>query len=61
MAKFRVKLKYGDPGKYKHDSQTIDVEADSEHSAEQVAVNKFKNSNSTYRNKEVEVIDVKPR
>ena len=58
MAKFRVTLKYGDPGKYKHNSQTVTVEAGSESTAMTLAINKFKNSNSTYKNKEVDVVKI---
>lgn len=59
MAKYRVKIKYGNPGEYKHNSQTVDVDAGSESTAMQLAVSKFKNSNSTYKNKDVEVVDIK--
>ena len=61
MAKYRVKIKYGNPGEYKHNSQTIDVEveAGSESTAMQLAVNKFRNSNSAYKNKDVDVVEIK--
>ena len=59
MAKYRVKIKYGNPGEYKHNSQTVDVEAGSESTAMQLAVNKFKNSNSAYKNKDVDVVEIK--
>jgi len=59
MTKYVVKLKYGNPGEYKNTSQSVTVEADSESTAMQLAINKFKNSNSTYKNKEVDVVDIK--
>lgn len=59
MAKFRVTVKYGDPGKTKNASQEISVEAGSEAVAVQLAPNVFRNSNSAYRNKEVDVVKVK--
>jgi hypothetical protein len=59
MAKFRVTVKYGDPGKPKSTSQDITVEAGSESVAMQLAVNQFKNSNSAYRNKEADVVKIK--
>jgi len=59
MAKYEVKLKYGNPGKDKHDSQTVTVEANSESVAMELAVSKFKNSNAIYKNKEVDVINIK--
>lgn len=37
MAKYQVKIKYGNPGEYKHDSQTITVEAGSELTVMQLA------------------------
>ena len=58
MAKYRVTVKYGNPGEYKHNSQTFSVEAGSESTAMQLAVSKFKNSNSAYTNKEVDVVKV---
>lgn len=58
MAKFRVTLKYGDPGKHKHNSQSVTVEAGSEAVAMQLAINKFKNSNAAYENKEIEVTKI---
>lgn len=58
MAKYRVTVKYGNPGEYKHSSQTVTVEAVSESTALQLAVSKFKNSNSVYKNKEVEVVKI---
>ena len=57
MAKYRVTVKYGNPGEYKHNSQTFTVEAGSESTA-MLAVSKFKNSNSAYTNKEVDVVKV---
>jgi|GEM_PF-1442020 len=59
MAKYQVKIKYGNPGEYKHSSQTINVEAGSESTAAQLAISKFKNSNSTYKNKDVDVFEIK--
>ncbi|MDY0134078.1 MAG: hypothetical protein RBS14_00105 [Atribacterota bacterium] len=55
MAKYRVKIKYGNPGEHKLSSQSVTVEAGSESTAMQLAISKFKNSNAAYRNKEVEV------
>jgi hypothetical protein len=59
MAKYRVKIKYGNPGESKNNTQTVDVEAGSESAAMQLAINKFKNSNSTYANKDVDVVEIK--
>jgi hypothetical protein len=59
MAKFRVTIKYGDPGEFKHNSQEITVEAGSEAVAMELAVNRFKNSNAAYRNKDAEVVRIK--
>ncbi len=59
MTKFKVKVKHGDPGKPKNSSQNIDVEAESESIAKELAINKFKNSNSAYKNKEVDVVEIK--
>lgn len=58
MAKFRVTLKYGDPGKYKHSSQSVTVEAGSEEVAMQLAINQFRNSNAVYGNKEIDVAKI---
>ena len=58
MAKYSVTLKYGNPGEYKHSSQTVTVEANSESVAMELAINKFKNSNAAYKNKEVEVVKI---
>jgi hypothetical protein len=58
MNKYRVTLKYGDPGKYKHNSQSVTVEAESDSTAMRLAESKFKNSNSTYKNKEVDIVKV---
>ncbi len=58
MNKYRVTIKYGDPGKSKLSSQTITVEAESDSTAMRLAEAKFKNSNSAYRNKEVDVVKV---
>jgi hypothetical protein len=59
MPKFRVTVKYGDPGKTKNSSQDVTVEAGSESVAMQLAANQFRNSNSTYRDKEVDVVRIK--
>jgi len=59
MTKYVVKLKYGNPGECKNNSQSVTVQSDSESTAMQLAINKFKNSNSTYKNKEVYVVDIK--
>ena len=59
MSKYQVRIKYGKPGKPKHNIQTITVEADSESSAESIAISKFRNSNLTYKDKEVDVIGIK--
>lgn len=59
MSRFEVLLKYGDPGKSKNNSQTVVVEADSESVAMRLAVNKLKNSNAAYRDKEIEPAKVK--
>lgn len=56
MAKYRVTVKYGNPGAYKNSTQSITVEAGSESVAMELAVNKFKNSNAAYQNKEVDVV-----
>lgn len=58
MSKYRVTIKHGDPGKSKLSSQTITVEAESDSTAMRLAEAKFKNSNSAYRNKEVDVVKV---
>lgn len=60
MAKFRVSIKYGDPGKAMSNSRDITVEAGSESVAMKLAVNQFKSSSSTYANKEVAVVNIKP-
>ncbi|KOR28371.1 hypothetical protein TI05_17065 [Achromatium sp. WMS3] len=59
MAKYRVRVKYGNPGGDKNNSTTVNVEAGSESTAMQLAINKFKNSNSIYKNKEVDVVEIK--
>ena len=59
MPKFRVTVKYGDPGKTKSTSQDITVDAGSESVAMQLAANQFRNSNAAYRNKEVDVVRIK--
>lgn len=58
MNKYRVTVKYGDPGKFKNSSQNITVEAESDLAAMRLAEAKFKNSNSAYKNKEVDVVKV---
>ncbi|PMR74054.1 hypothetical protein C1H69_15405 [Billgrantia endophytica] len=58
MNKYRVTLKYGDVGKYKHNSQNITVEAESDLTAMRLAEEKFKSSNSAYKNKEVDIVKV---
>ncbi|UCV03869.1 hypothetical protein [Dechloromonas denitrificans] len=58
MTKYRVTIKYGNPGEYKNASQYITVEAESESTAMQLAVNKFKSSNAAYRNKEAEAVKI---
>jgi hypothetical protein len=59
MAKFRVTIKYGDPGKSKNNSRDVTVEAGSESVAMQLAVNQFKSSASSYGSKEVDVVKIK--
>ncbi len=59
MGKYTVTVKHGDPGKFKNNSQNIMVEAESDSSAKSLAINKLKNSNAAYRNKEFEVTNVK--
>lgn len=58
MAKYRVTIKYGNPGEHKNTSQNITVDAESESTAMQLAVNKFKSSNAAYRNKEAEAVKI---
>lgn len=59
MATYRVKIAYGNPGQHKSNHQQITVEAESDAVAMELAINKFKNSNSAYRNKEVDAVDVR--
>lgn len=59
MAKFRVTIKYGDPGKSMNTSRDMTVEAGSESVAMKLAVNQFKSSASSYANKEVVVVKIK--
>lgn len=59
MAKFRVTIKYGDPGKSMSTTRDITVEAGSESVAMNLAVNQFKSSASSYGNKEVAVVKIK--
>lgn len=59
MRDYRVKIKYGNPGEYKHNSQDVTVKAVDETAAAQLAINKFKSSNAAYKNKDVDVVQVK--
>ena len=59
MARFRVTVKYGDPGKPKTSTRDITVDAGSESVAMQLAVNQLRNSGSSYRDKEVDVVKIK--
>ena len=59
MAKYCVRIRYGNPGEHKHNFQMVYVEADSPSAAERLAIAKFRNSNSTYRHKEVDVVEAK--
>lgn len=59
MKKYRVTVKYGKPGEYKHNSQDITIEAGSESTAMELAINKFKASNSAYRNMEAIAVKTK--
>lgn len=61
MSKFNVTLKYGNPGEYKHNSQVVSVEADSEAVAIQLAINKLRNSNSVYRDKEIDAVKIEKK
>lgn len=58
MQKYRVTVKYGNPGQYLSNSQTVIVEASSDATAMRLAVNKFKTSNPSYANKEAEAVKV---
>lgn len=58
MNKYRVSIKFGDPGKSKSNAQTIMVEAESDATAMRLAEAKFRNSSSSYKNKEVDVVRV---
>ena len=58
MNKYRVTVKYGKPGENKNASQQIVVEAESDSTAMQLAVSKFKASNAAYRNMEAEAVKV---
>ncbi len=58
MVKYRVKIKYGNPGEHKNSSQTINVEAEDEKTAMELAINKFKSSNPSNRDKEVVVVGI---
>jgi len=51
MNKYRVTIKYGDPGKYKHSSTTVDVEAESDSTAMRLAESKFKKAVATLKAK----------
>jgi len=59
MNKYRVKIAYGDPGRHKSNHQYIEVQAESDANAITLAIAKFKNSNSAYRNKDAEAVEVK--
>lgn len=59
MNKYKVKLKYGNHGEFKHNSCSENVEAEDESIAAMLAVNKFKNSNAAYKNKDVDVCEIK--
>ena len=59
MLKYQVTVKYGNPGEFKHNSQLITVEAETEESAMELAVNKLLNSNPTYKDKEA--VALKPK
>lgn len=61
MSEYHIKLKYGNPGQYKHNSQTVRVEADSEFVAIQLAEAKFKNSNAAYTNVDVDIVCVEKK
>jgi len=62
MAKYKVSLKYGNPGQPQNTTTTVDVEASSESTAMTLAINKFKTSNgSTYLNRDVSVVKVVER
>ena len=61
MKKYSVTVKYGDPGKLKTNSQTVNVEAESDTSAMRLAVAKLKNSNAIYVGKEFDAIEVQER
>jgi len=58
MNKYRVTVKYGKPGQPKYSSQRITVEAESDYTAMELAINKFKNSNLAYREMEAEATKV---
>lgn len=58
VAKFKVKIKCGNPGEYKHGSHEIVVECENESVAIDMAINKFKNSNAVNRNKECDAVKI---
>jgi hypothetical protein len=57
-SKYRVTVKYGNPGGPLNTSTTITVEASSESVAMSLAISKFKASNSSNRNKDVEAVKI---
>jgi len=61
MKRYEVHLKYGNQGQSKNNGQTVFVEAESDSTAIQIAINKLRNSNSAYRDKEIVADKVKVR
>jgi len=59
MNKYTVKIKYGKINKPKTQTQTIEVEAESDMMASMLAINKFKNSNSAYQNMDVDTVNTR--
>ena len=59
MNKYRVSVKYSRPGSTSSSTQDVVVEAESDQSAMQLAVNKLKTSNSAYRDVNAVAIKVK--
>jgi hypothetical protein len=59
MNKYIVKIKYGKIGKPKNTTQTIHVKAESDMMASILAINKFKNSNISYKDMEADAIEIK--
>ncbi|WP_153114538.1 hypothetical protein [Rhodocyclus tenuis] len=58
MKKYRVTIKYGNPGKVPNSTQNITVEAEDETTARLIAPNKFRSSNAAYINKEAMVVKI---